>query len=235
MESSYNSKEDEFKPIVKNNEKISLGINIGSLNTVYSIFGKNKGKYKTNVLLSDVSKRVIPSQICYSDTHRLYGDTASALMRKFSDYSYSNLSRLIGFNYDINIYKQEIDIYFKYGTFNPENKKFKISNDKNKEKEVSSSIIIADYLSLINKFYFDKKKKEENFKYDFVTFSVPDYYTAFQKQELKLIGEAIGMKNVNIINESSAITMYYGYNKYRDIFVSNKTKVDKTIKKNVVY
>ena len=76
-----------------------------------------------------------------------------------------------------------------------------------------------------------KKKKEENFKYDFVTFSVPDYYTAFQKQELKLIGEAIGMKNINIINESSAITMYYGYNRYRDMFVSNKTQVDKIIKK----
>ena len=56
MESSYNSKEDEFKPIVKNNEKISLGINIGSLNTVYSIFSKDDGRFKTNVLLSDVSK-----------------------------------------------------------------------------------------------------------------------------------------------------------------------------------
>ena len=76
-----------------------------------------------------------------------------------------------------------------------------------KKKEVSSSIIIADFLSLINKFYFDKVKKEENYKYDFVTFSVPDYFTAFQKKELKLIAEAIGMKNINIINESSAITM----------------------------
>ena len=100
MESSYNSKEDEFKPIVKNNEKISLGINIGSLNTVYSIFGKKEGRFQTNVLLSDVSKRTIPSQICYSDTHRLYGDTASSLMKKYNTTSYSNLSRLIGFDYD---------------------------------------------------------------------------------------------------------------------------------------
>jgi molecular chaperone DnaK (HSP70) len=29
--------------------------------------------------------------------------------------------------------------------------------------------------------------------------------------------------------------MYYGYNKYRDMFVSKKTNVDKTIKKNVIF
>ena len=43
------------------------------------------------------------------------------------------------------------------------------------------------------------------------------------------------MKKINIINESSAITMYYGYKRYKDMFVSNKTKVDKTIKKNVIF
>ena len=42
------------------------------------------------------------------------------------------------------------------------------------------------------------------------------------------------MKKINIINESSAITMYYGYNRYRDMFGSNKKKV-KTIKKNVIF
>ena len=68
---------------IKEEDKVSLGINIGSLNTVYSIFGKKEGRFQTNVLLSDVSKRTIPSQICYSDTHRLYGDTASSLMLFF--------------------------------------------------------------------------------------------------------------------------------------------------------
>ena len=209
----------------------SLGINIGSLNTVYSKFDRNEGLYKTNVLLSDVSKRVIPSQICYSATNRLYGDTASSLMKKFADYSYSNLSRLIGFDIDSYIFKNEYNNFFNFGTYNNATKKFKISNNE----EISSSIIIADFISLINKFYFDKVKKEENEKYDFVTFSVPDYFTAFQKQELKLIAQAIGMKDINIITESSAITMYYGYNKYRDMFVSNKINVDSTIIKYVLF
>ena len=37
------SKEDE-------EDKVSLGINIGSLNTVYSIFGKKEGRFQINVL-----------------------------------------------------------------------------------------------------------------------------------------------------------------------------------------
>ena len=223
--------ESEFNDRNKEIPKISLGINIGSLNTVYSKFDKIEGKFKTNVLLSDVSKRVIPTQICYSNTHRLYGDTASALMKKYGEFSYTNLSRLIGFDIDLYIYKNELNNFFIFGTFNDKTKEFKSSNDE----EISSSIIIADYISLINQFYFEKEKKEENINYDFVTFSVPDYYSLFQKQELKLIVEAIGMKKINIINESSAITMYYGYNRYRDMFVSNKTQVDKTIKKNVIF
>ena len=37
------------------------------------------------------------------------------------------------------------------------------------------------------------------------------------------------MKKINIINESSTIIMNYGYNKYIDMFISNKINVKKTI------
>ena len=43
------------------------------------------------------------------------------------------------------------------------------------------------------------------------------------------------MKDVNVFNESSAITMYYGYTKYRDNFVFQKNKVDSTIIKNILF
>ena len=55
------------------------------------------------------------------------------------------------------------------------------------------------------------------------------------KKRIKIIGEIIRIKKINIINESSAISMYYGYNKYRDIFVTNKTNVNKTDKNNVIF
>ena len=43
------------------------------------------------------------------------------------------------------------------------------------------------------------------------------------------------MKDIKIINESSAITMYYGYNKYRDLFLNNENKIDTTIEKNILF
>ena len=88
-----------------NDDSISLGINIGAMTTVYSRFLKKDNRFQTEVLLSDTSSRTIPSQICYSDNYRLYGDTAESLMKKFSETSYSSLSRLIGYNHgNDNIY-----------------------------------------------------------------------------------------------------------------------------------
>ena len=221
--------ENEKEKIIKESYD-SLGIDIGSLNTVYSIFGKKEGKFQSNVLLSDNTNRIIPSQICYSDTHRLYGDNASTLMTNFFSTSYSNLSRLLNFNINVNIYKEEYKNYTYYGRFQ-KSEKFKCYN----KEEVSSSIIIADFLSLINEFYFEKKKKDENINYDFCTLSVPDYYTIFQKKELKLICESIGMKNINIINESTAITMYYGYTLYKNLFLQETNEVDPNIVKHVIF
>ena len=90
-------------------------------------------------------------------------------MKKYGEFSYTNLSRLIGFDIDSYIYKNELNNFFIFGTYDNKTKEFKNSNDE----EISSSIIIADYISLINQFYFEKEKKEENINYDFVTFSVP--------------------------------------------------------------
>ena len=204
---------------------ISLGINIGGLKTIYSRYLKKEGKFLTEVLLSDTSSRTIPSRICYSDTHRLYGDTAGSLMKRFLNSSYSNISRLIGFFLDKkeNIYNEEIK-YFYPLSFNKGN--FNIYDDE----KVNGSTIIADYLCFINNYYF----KEKEIAYDYCTFSVPDYYSAHQKLILKHIAEATGMKNVNIINESTAITIYYGYTRYKDIFITQK-KINQSIKKHVIF
>ena len=185
--------------IESNDNLISLGINIGASKTVYSIFSKINNKYVSNVLLMNNSSRIIPSIICYTKAHRLFGDNSISSLKQNLNTSYNNLSRLIGYNKNDNIFKEEI--------------KFMFSKENNLE-EIGSECIIADYLSLINKYYFEK----ENIEYDYTIISVPDFYTLNQKQELKLICESIGMKDIKIIDESTAITMYYGYNKYRDLF-----------------
>jgi DNA-directed RNA polymerase subunit M/transcription elongation factor TFIIS len=92
--------------------------------------------------------------------------------------------------------------------------------------QIGSECIIADFIHLINEYYFDKLK----INYDSCCLSVPDFYTPLQRQKLKLICETIGMNNVKIYDESLAITMYYGYSKYKEIFVGNeKDKIEKKV------
>ena len=53
-------------------------------------------------------------------------------------------------------------------------------------------------------------------------------------KKVKLICEAIGMEDVTIVDESLAITMYYGYNKYSDLFFGEKT-INENIEKNILF
>ena len=200
------------KPV--KNIKIFLGINIGSYKTVYSLFQEEDKKYVYKVILMNGNSRIIPTKICYSN-HRLIGDNAKNFIKLNLNTSYNNLSRIIGYERS-DFYKEE----FKYMYNSKEN--------INNIIKIGSECIIADFIYLINEYYFDKLK----IKYDSCCLSVPDFYTPLQRQKLKLICEAIGMKNIKIFDESLAITMYYGYTKYNEIFIG-KQKED--IVKNVLF
>ena len=192
-----------------------IGINIGSLKTVYSLFSNIGKEYLKKVLESDSSKRSFPSKICYTDSHRLFGFSSQPYIKKFINSSYNNLSRLIGFD--------ECEIYIKELPFmiNPVESFEKVNFNfpkKNETEKLTSINILVDYLSLINEFLnINNNQNIINF-----TIPVPDYYTLYQREHLKIINEALNLKNINIINESSALTMYYGFTKYRNLFFQNE-------------
>ena len=209
----------------KNPEKNqTIGINIGALNTVYSIFTNITGKYITYVLLMNNTIRTIKSLICYNLDERLFGDNSKSSIKKNLNTSYNNLSRIIGLKIS-ELNKNELQYMFtknfKYNWF--------INNKKIEEKD-ESCYIIADFLSLINEYYFVKEKIE----YNSVSISVPDFYEEKQKENIKLICEALKMENIKIFNESAAITMYYGYNKYNDLF-GDINQIDQESKKIVLF
>ena len=209
----FNEEKNKIKPDTYEGEFI--GINIGSLKTVYSLFSNIQKQYLKKVLESDSSKRNFPSKICYTDSHRLFGFSSQPYIKKFLNSSYNNLSRLIGFD--------ECEIYIKELPFmiNPvesfEDVNFNFPK-KNETEKLTSVNILVDYLSLINEFLnINNNQNIINF-----TIPVPDYYTLYQREHLKIINEALNLKNINIINESSALTMYYGFTKYRNLFFQNE-------------
>ena len=230
INNDYTNDDIKFSSLIslseKEKEKISLGINIGAFKTVYSIFKKINQKYLSNVLLMNDSSRIIPSIICYSKTHRLYGDNSISSLKRNLKTSYNNISRLICYEENNDFNRNE----FKYN-FNIENHlEFNNYEGENLIK-INSDYLISDYLSLINCYYFEKNQVP----YDLTSLSVPDFYTFTQKKKLKLICESINLNNVKIYNESSAITMYYGYIKYKDLFVIESNNISKTIFKYILF
>jgi len=211
-------------------ETISLGINIGALNTIFSLFFKKDNKYISHVLLMNNSSRIIPSIICYTKDHRLFGENSITSLKQNLNTSYNNLSRLIGYDNKIEIYKDEI-LYGFEGIKKLNSKSSYYQNSEEKEEEIKSENIISDFLSLIKKYYI----VTENNTYTSTFISVPDFYTSYQKECIRMICQSLNFYNVNIFNESSALTMYYGYTKYRDNFVKGKNKVDSTIMKYILF
>ena len=133
------------------NKIISLGINIGASKTVYSILSEENENFIPNVLLMNSSKRIIPSIICYTKNHRLFGDNSKSSLKQNLNTSYNNLSRIIGFD-NSDEYKEELKYMFR------SKDKFECYNEKGEIKEIESEYIIADYLSLINEYIILKKK-----------------------------------------------------------------------------
>ena len=216
--------ENNFKNNIEKKEEVEgefLGISLGSYKTVYSVFS-NFNKYYKKKILEDDGKNIILSKISYISSHRIYGFQSEPYLIKNQKSSYNNLGRLIGFN-NSNFYEKEKK-FMLYTNDSINNFKFKIQQGKDKYINIDYKSIICDYLSMLNEKLFNNINEFEN-----VTFCVPDYYTLYQRKELDLICKALDIKNVEIINESSAITMYYGYYKYNDIFFNHNFKENEKV------
>ena len=200
-----------------------IGINIGSFLTKFTcgdVIDKNKDSYtftdfKINPFLNDHLDRVIDSIIQYKENYILFGSNIYLGYKKYYLSTFNNLSRLIGFMYNISKINNEEEKYFltkenydkEKGTFN-----FELNHIK---YEITGDDCVCSYLSKIDEKIKTKLKTNEKQTY---LFSIPDYYTYYQKEALKKILESLKLNNeYPFINESTALTMYYGYLNYKEL------------------
>ena len=217
-----------------------LGINIGSLSSTMAIGQKHQSAllFKTELLLSETSSRICPSLISYCSTNRVIGDQASLVLRKNLKSSFQYIDRFIGFNSEIPFYSHEMQNYFYVG-----NKYDKSSNKfsyilNGEEKYILPEEIVVSFLHLLYNSYIIQK----NLSPVCVVFSVPDYFTCFQKNTfMQIIKSSQIHKNFHLVNESSAITLYFGYKKYKEYFIRqnsenpNSAAIDPNITKYILF
>ena len=217
-----------------------LGINIGSLSSTMAIGQKHKSAllFKTELLLSETSSRTCPSILTFSETHRIIGDQASLVLRKNIKSSFQFIDRFIGFNPEVPFCSTEMQNYFYVGgEYDPQAKKF-VYIMNNEKIFLYPEEIVVSFLHLLYNSYIIKKNLEPECK----VFSVPDYFTCYQKNTLMQIIKGAGIiKDFHLVNESSAITLYFGYKKYKEYFLkkndenSNSAMIDPSITKYILF
>ena len=192
-----------------------IGINIGSSNTVI-------GTYKNGVfevVLSETSSRVIPTVVSYNERERKIGEISRKNYKNIIIYP----NRWLGIQKDFPFFDEES----KYSIYSPINK-----NDNNKNV-LSFKINYKKKLDFytpecIMAFFFSKIKsiwEKKNIKTNNVVVSIPDYCTV---QERKAMLESIQISGLNctaLINESSAITLAYGFQKLKDLLKDNNPRI----------
>ena len=215
-----------------------LGINIGSLNSTVTLGQKLNSalQFKTELLLSETSSRVCPSILSFGETNRVIGDQASLVLRKNIKSSFQYINRYIGFDSRTPFSSNELENYHYVGDkYIPEKNEFTYTiNDE--KGSISPEGIVLSYLHLLYNSYIIKK----NIKPECIVFSVPDYFTCSQKNKYMHIIESAGIKNdAYLLNESSAITLYFGFKKYKEYFVrkneGNSATIDPTITKYILF
>ena len=219
-----------------------IGIDIGSLNTRVSLGKQNSStsKFQCELILSDTSARSCPSIISYTETLRLIGDQASLVLRKNIQSSFHFLSRLIGIIPNSNFGQKEFNEYILYnGNYNSQNKTFNFTIN-NKLYSFSPDEIIVGYLNKVKFQYIIEQRIQPTI----YVFSVPDYFTCYQKLSYLNIIRACDIKdNFHLINDSTAITLYFGYKKFKDYFIvhtnannnPNAVSVNPTITKYIIF
>ena len=217
-----------------------LGINIGSLSTTVAIGQKHQSAllFKTELILSETSSRVCPSLISYGGTHRVIGDQASLVLRKNLKSSFQFIDRFIGFNHESPFYSYEMQNYYYVGNkYDKEKNKFTYLSE-GETKYLFPEEIVVSFLHLLYNSYIIQKNLSPVCK----VLSVPDYFTCFQKNAFMQIIKSAGIqKDFHLVNESSAITLYFGYKKYKEYFIRqnsenpNSAAIDPNITKYILF
>ena len=189
-----------------------IGISIGSKNTVIGTY--KKGTFE--VILSETSSRTIPTIISYNNNQRNFGEISQNKNRANYKTTIIYPSRWLGIQKNSSIYEEES----KYANIPP-----KINNNnllsfninyKGKKEFYTPECLMGLFFNKIKNIWMNQNINTKN-----IVVSIPDYSTA---QERKAMLESIlisGLNCTSLLNESSAISLAYGFQKLKEFHETN--------------
>ena len=189
-----------------------IGISIGSKNTVIGTY--KKGTFE--VILSETSSRTIPTIISYNNNQRNFGEISQNKNRSNYKTTIIYPNRWLGIQKNSSIYEEES----KYANIPP-----KINNNNLLSFNINYKGIKEFYTpECLMGLFFNKIKNiwmNQDINTKNIVVSIPDYSTA---QERKAMLESIlisGLNCTSLLNESSAISLAYGFQKLKEFHETN--------------
>ena len=178
-----------------------IGISLGALNTCIGVIKNNN----VDIILSETSSRCLPTLVAFSERERLYADAANFVIKSNYQNTINYPSRYLGLNYDNPLLKEELKFALTPILSNEFDEIiFEVEYKKEKDKYTPEAIMGI---------YFDKLKQNwlrHGYNTKDVVVSVPDYYTARERNSMLESIKIADLNCTSLINESSAISLNYG-------------------------
>ena len=195
-----------------------IGINVGSKNTIIGTY--DKGTFK--VIHSDTSSRTIPTVISYSGLERSFGDIAFNKNRTNYKSTIIYPNRWLGMKKNFSFFEDEA----KFANFSPKNNPDYYNNLLGFYINLNGTKIFYLPEAIMGSF-FNKIKNiwlNNNINTNNIVISIPDYSTVQERQAMLDSIYISGLNCIALLNESSAISMNYAFQKMKE-FQNNKRTV----------
>ncbi len=189
---------------IKDNNKLVIGIDLGTTFSCVCAYRSNKLEIVTN----DVGKRVTPSMVSFRSGEILIGDAARNIMNQNAENTIKDSKRLIGRKFNEKVVQEDMSKWLFTVEENPENGKpqYVINVDDEETRyypEEISSMILKKLRGFSEDFLANEIKK--------AVITVPAYFNNSQREATKKAGEIAGFEEIRILNEPTAAALAYGF------------------------
>ena len=184
-----------------------IGLNIGSKNTVIGTY--KKGIFE--IVVSETSARTLPTVVSYNDRERNFAELSMHTNRSNFKRTIIYPNRWLGIQKDWEFFGEEA----KHAYVKPTQDKtgrLGFNIDYKQKKEVyTPECLMGLFFSKIQNIWL-----KENINTKEVVVSIPDYCTAHERKAMLEAIEIGGLKCTALLNESSAITFAYAFQKMKE-------------------
>ena len=193
---------------------LAIGIDLGTTYSCVGIWNTNR----VEIIHTEEGDKTVPSWVSFTGTEKLVGKYAKMQRKQNIKNTVYDVKRLIGRTYNDPIVQKDIK-YYLYNVSEGKDKSININVEYKNEKksyvpeEISSFILMK--MKQIAEKYVQKHMSNygEYREIKKAVITVPAYFTDSQRQATKLAGKLAGLEVLRIINEPTAASMAYGFDK----------------------